>query len=180
MLGEETFHPDTRALLAYGRALAGIGAAPTGGGAASLAGRMFVLDRLHSGRLQVRTFGADLIALFGRDLRDGDIRDLFWAPDQTMLAAFVAAIETANEPGVARLMAETDDLRRLGAEMLLTPLRSDGHQSDRLLGLFQPLGGETLLQGRPLARLKLGALHPPFARPQAAPKGGLKLVVSNE
>jgi hypothetical protein len=78
-----------------------------------------------------------------------------------------------------RLLGETQDARRLGAEMLLTPLRTEIHQTDRLLGLFQPLGGEALLQGRPLVRLKIGALHPPFAR-QPAPSGGLKLVVNND
>jgi len=178
MLGEETFHPDTRALLSYGRALAGIGSAPTGGGAAGLAGRLFVLDRLASDRLHVRTFGADLVHLFGRDLREADLRALFFDPDQALLSAFVMAVEAANEPGVARLMAETSDGRRLGAELLLTPLRSDAHKADRLLGLFQPLGGEGLLEGRPITRLKLGALHPPFARAPAP--SGLKLVVNND
>lgn len=179
MLGEETFHPDTRALLGYGRALAGIGAAPPNSGAAGLAGRLFVVDRMTSGRLQVRTFGADLITLFGTDLRDTDWQALFLQPDQVLLAALIAAIEAANQPGVSRLIAETEDHRRIGAELLLTPLRTEGQQNDRLLGLFQPLGGETLLQGRPLKHLKLGALHPPFARPPA-PAAGLKLVVNNE
>lgn len=179
MLGEETFHPDTRALLAYGRALAGIGAAPPGGGAASLAGRLFVVDRQSSGRLAVRTFGAELIHLFGRDLRDTDLKALFLAQDQALLTALIAAIEDASEPGVMRTLGETEDGRRLGAEVLLTPLRSDGHQADRLLGMIQPLGGEALLEGRPLIRLKIGALHPPFARPPA-PTGGLKLVVNND
>lgn len=179
MVGEESFHPDTRALLSYGRALSGIGTAPPGGGAASLAGRLFVIDRLPSGRLQVRTFGSDLVTLFGADLRDADLRDLFLPADQLLLAAFIGAVEAANEPGVARLLGETKDARRLGAEMLLTPLRTEVHQTDRLLGLFQPLGGEALLQGRPLIQLKIGALHPPFARPPA-PTSGLKLVVSND
>ena len=60
MTGEETFHPDTRALLAYGRALAGVAeAAPKtpAGGADRLAERLFVVDRMGDGRLQVRTFG---------------------------------------------------------------------------------------------------------------------------
>jgi hypothetical protein len=178
MLGEECFHPDTRALLSYGRALSGIGTTPPGGGAASLAGRLFVIDRLVSGRLQVRTFGSELVTLFGSDLRDSDLRALFLPADQTLLAAFVAAVEAVNEPGVLRAVAETGDGRRLGAELLLTPLRSEGQQADRLLGLFQPLGGESLLDGRPLKRVKLGALHPPFAR-EPLP-GGLKLVVNND
>jgi hypothetical protein len=179
MLGEETFHPDTRALLSYGRALAGIGSAPAGSGAAGLAGRLFVIDRLASGRMQVRTFGTDLVTLFGRDLRDSDLKDFFFPPDQALIGALAGAVEAANEPGVARLIAETPDARRLGVELLLTPLRSEAHQADRLLGLFQPLGGEGLLEGRPIARLKIGAMHPPYAR-APTPSGGLKLVVNND
>ena len=55
-MGEETFHPDTRALLAYGRALAGSGAAPKKGGADQVLERLFVIERMKDGRWPVRTF----------------------------------------------------------------------------------------------------------------------------
>ncbi len=70
MLGEETFHPDTRALLAYGRALAGAGAAPKKGGADQVLERLFVIERMKDGRLPIRTFGSELITLFGADMRE--------------------------------------------------------------------------------------------------------------
>ena len=57
MMGEETFHPDTRALLAYGRALAGAaGAAPKKGGAEQVLERLFVIERTKDGRMPIRTF----------------------------------------------------------------------------------------------------------------------------
>ena len=52
MMGEETFHPDTRALLAYGRALAGAtGATPKKGGADQVLERLFVIERTKDGRM---------------------------------------------------------------------------------------------------------------------------------
>jgi hypothetical protein len=64
----------------------------------------------------------------------------------------------------------------LGAEILLTPLKVDHMQGTRYLGLFQPLGGEPFLNGRPIQLMRLGSLHPPAAK---APKG-MRLVVVND
>jgi hypothetical protein len=178
MTGEETFHPDTRALLAYGRALAGLGDPPPrqhGQNADRLAERLFVVDRAGE-RLLVRTFGAELIALFGADLRDRDLVALWPMADRRLVQAFVAAVADAGQPGILRVAAETEDGARLGAELLLTPLRTHVAATDRYLGLFQPLGGEALLAGKALVRLRLGALHPPEARMVPPPP---RLVVSN-
>ena len=179
MTGEETFHPDTRALLAYGRALAGQGDPQPkvqGGGADRLAERLFVFDRTGDGRMLVRTFGVELVALFGRDLRDQDFMALWADTDQPLLRAFVGAIDAAGQPGVVRAEAEAHGGQRLGAEILLTPLRTPPASADRYLGLFQPLGGEVFVSGQTLDGLRLGSLHPPQTR---APAANLRLVVSN-
>jgi hypothetical protein len=176
MMGEETFHPDTRALLAYGRALAGAGAPPKKGGADQVLERLFVIERKQTGRLPVRTFGMELVTLFGADMRDHDFAHLFLAPDLAMLNAMMDACEQANEPGIARVTGETACGRHLGAEILLTPLKVDTNLGNRFLGLFQSLGGEGFLDGRPLRLLRLGSLHPPAAK---APKG-MRLVVVND
>lgn len=176
MMGEETFHPDTRALLAYGRALAGAGVAPKKGGADHVLERLFVIERAKDGRLPIRTFGSELVKLFGRDLHEHDFARFFLAPDLAMVNALIAACEAAGEPGILRVTAETTCGKMLAAEMLLTPLKVDGHFQDRFLGLFQSLGGETFLAGRQIQRLRLGSLHPPEAK---APKG-MRLVVVND
>lgn len=175
MMGEETFHPDTRALLAYGRALAGAAEPPKKGGADHVLERLFVVERSADGRLPIRTFGAELVKLFGRDLREHNLAHFFLPPDLTLVNALIGASLAAGEPGVARLTAETSEGRKLGVEMLLTPLRIDGSQSNRLLGMFQPLGGEPFLNGQDVRLLRLGSLHPPAAK---APKG-MRLVVVN-
>ena len=176
MMGEETFHPDTRALLAYGRALAGAGAPPKKGGADQVLERLFVIERKSDNRLPIRTFGTELVNLFGADLREHDFARFFLAPDLAMLQALIGACSAAGEPGIARVTAETACSKQLGAEILLTPLKVDATLGDRYLGLFQSLGGEAFLDDRPIRFMRLGSIHPPMAK---APKG-MRLVVVND
>lgn len=176
MLGEETFHPDTRALLAYGRALAGAGAAPKKGGADQVLERLFVIERTQDSRMPIRTFGKDLITLFGRDLRDHDFSRLMLAPDLNLVNALIDACAAAGEPGIIRVIATTGSGKALGAEVLLTPLKVDHALGNRFLGLFQPLGGQNFLDGDVIQLLKLGSLHPPAAK---MPKA-MRLVVVND
>jgi hypothetical protein len=176
MLGEETFHPDTRALLAYGRALAGAGAPPKKGGADQVLERLFVVQRMKDGRLPFRTFGAELVTLFGRDLKDHDLSHFFLAADLALIRALIDACDAAGEPGIARVTAETARGRSLGAEILLTPLKVDAALGDRFLGLFQALGGEPFLDGSVIRRMRVGSLHPPAAKAPA----GMRLVVVND
>jgi hypothetical protein len=176
MMGEETFHPDTRALLAYGRALAGASTPPRKGGADQVLERLLVIERMKEGRLPIRTFGADLVRLFGRDLKEHDFGSLFLEPDLRLLNALIDACAAAGEPGIARVTAEAAGGGQLGAELLLTPLKVDAMLGARFLGMFQALGGETFLDGRPIRLLRLGSLHPPVAK---APKG-MRLVVVND
>ena len=176
MLGEETFHPDTRALLAYGRALAGTAEAPKKGGADQVLERLFVLERTSDGRLPIRTFGTELVDIFGRDMREHDFQRFFLAPDLALVNALIDACTAANEPGILRVTADTACGKMLGAEILITPLKVDHQLGHRFLGMFQMLGGESFLGGRPIQRLRLGSLHPPAAK---APKG-MRLVVVND
>lgn len=175
-MGEETFHPDTRALLTYGRALAGAGASPKKGGADHVIERLFVIERKKDGRLPIRTFGAELVNIFGRDLKEHDLSRHFLAPDLAMIHALIQACEDAGEPGIVRVIAETACGKRLGAEMLLTPLKVDGALGNRFLGLFQSLGGETFLDGAPIQLLRIGSLHPPTAKTRKR----MRLVVVND
>ena len=176
MMGEETFHPDTRALLTYGRALAGAGVTPKKGGADHVLERLFVIERKKDGRLPIRTFGAELVSLFGRDLKEHDLSRYFLAPDLAMIHAMIQACDEAGEPGIVRIKAETASGKILSAEMLITPLKVDRALGDRYLGLFQALGGEAFLDGSPVQLLRIGSLHPPTAK---MPKG-MRLVVVND
>jgi hypothetical protein len=177
MMGEETFHPDTRALLAYGRALAGSRVAPKKGRADHVLERLFVIERKADGRWPVRSFGADLVKVFGRDLKEHDFARLWLDSDRKLIAALIDASASAGEPAIARVVAENALGKKLGAEILLTPLKVEAQFGERFLGLFQSLGGDAFVSDNPLIRLKIGSLHPPEAR---LPKQGVRLVVSND
>jgi hypothetical protein len=178
MMGEETFHPDTRALLTYGRALATGVAQPVKRKrrADHVIERLFVIERTKDGRWPVRTFGADLAKLFGRDLREHDFAHFWLEPDRKLLTALIDACAAAGEPGIARIIAETANGGRLGAEILLTPLKVEQPLGERYLGLFQTLGGEAFLDAQAIQLLRVGSLHPPQAK---APRG-MRLVVDND
>jgi hypothetical protein len=176
MIGEETFHPDTRALLGYGRVLAGAGRSPKKGAADHVLRRVFVIEPMADGRLPIRSFGEELVTVFGRDLNHHDLRVLFLEPDRKLLHALIEACIVAGEPGVARVTASGAEGARIDGEMLLTPLKIDDSLGRRFLGLFQPLGGEPFLLGQPLKLLRIGSLHPPLAKEPRS----MRLVVDNE
>jgi hypothetical protein len=176
MTGEETFHPDTRALLAYGRALAGAGAPPKKGAADHVLDRLFVIERAKDGRLPMRTFGRELVDVFGRDLKEHDFAHLFLAPDLGMVNALLDACAAAEEPGIARVTAHYSGGGVLGGEILLTPLKVDVALGVRFLGMFQALGGACFTEGASIQMLRLGSLHPP---PAKTPKS-VRLVVVND
>jgi len=176
MTGEETFHPDTRALLAYGRALAGAGVSPKKGQADHVLDRLFVLERAVGGRWPLRVFGDDLARLFSRDLKDHDFAALWHEPDRRLMSALIDAARDAREPAIARVYAYTACGRKIAAEILLTPLKVEPQFGERFLGMFQSLGGHAFLEGRPIVRLTIGSLHPPEAKPPAR----MRLVVSND
>ena len=92
------------------------------------------------------------------------------------MGALIEACTAAGAPAVARVAAETMCGRTLGAEVLITPLKVDAFLGNRFLAMFQTLGGENFLGGRPIQRLRLGSLHPPLAK---APMG-MRLVVVND
>lgn len=175
-LTDEPFHPDTRSLLEYGRAIAAGKSPPSIKTADKLADRLFVIDGVAEGRANFLTFGSELITLFKRDLRRSDLLDLFLAPDRAMMRALLASITAANQPGVACVVAHTKCGIQIAVEILATPLARGVLSGERLLGLIQPLGGEGLLGDRAISQLRLTSVFPPLAR---EPVKRLRLVVNN-
>ena len=177
-MNETSFHPDTQALLDYGRAIAAGENPPSIRSADGLADRLFVIDGVSEERSTFLTFGAELMVLFRRDLRRTQLRDLFLDADQKMLVALLSAISAANQPGVALAMGETASGMQVGIELLATPLAKGVLAGERLLGLMQPLGGEGFLKEERIVRMRLISLHPPLAK--LPTPTGLRLVVSND
>ena len=95
-----------------------------------------------------------------------------------MMSAFLDAVQLDSAPGVIRGRGETMTGQRVELELTLMPLAKQSEQTDnqRLLGLYQTLGGEAFLKGRPVWRHRISMLVPPDTR-LAEPR--LKLVASN-
>lgn len=175
MQQDHTFHPDTRLLLAYGRTLAGRPAPGNPPKAPHVLDRLAIVERCGDGRFPLRTFGAELAGVFGRDWKEQDFADLFLGPDWRLMSALFAAAAEAGEPAVARVKGETACGMALGLEIVVMPLRLETPIGERFLCLLQPLGGEAFLDGRPLVRLRAVSLHPPSAK--APPR--MQVVVRN-
>lgn len=175
-LNDEPFHPDTRALLDYGLAIASGRTPPAVNAADKLGDRLFVIDGVKDHRANFLTFGSELVALFRRDLRRTELLDLFLPADRALMRALIGAVSSANQPGVACCAAEAQDGTKVGIEILLTPLAKGVLSGERLLGLMQPLGGEGFLGAAAITRLRVMSLFPPAARERQRP---IRLVVSN-
>ncbi len=181
---DRSIHPNTRVLLdAWQR----MSANPTEHAAygprahdhPALLGSLFVLQCEQPDTWTFRTVGDTLTTLLGRDVTDHSFLNLWTGPDRGMTESFIQSVQADGTPGLIRGRGETLTGQRVEVEISLAPL-ANTEQPDappRLLGLYQTLGGEPLLQGRPIWRHRISTLTPPGGQ-MDAPK--LTLVVSND
>lgn len=182
-MNDRSIHPNTKVLLDAWRRLnahaAHIqGEAPRVNDHPGLVERLFVIENKRDGAWLFRTAGGSLTSLLGRQLINHDFLSLWTGPDRPMMSAFLEAVQLDGAPGVARGRGETLTGQRVEIELTLMPLAKQTERADRhrLLGLYQTLGGEPLLKGRPVWRHRISMLVPPDTR---MPGPQLKLVASN-
>ena len=179
---ERSIHPNSRILLDAWRRMS---ADPEGHGATGpkttdhpdLMGRLFVIQATDEGGWVFRSAGESLNALLGKTLADQSFLDLWTGPDRAMIEGFLSAVRLNGAPGMIRGRGETLTGQRVELELSLAPLSGLGAQTTppRLLGLYQTLGGENMLKGRPVWRHRVSAILPPDTR-VASPQ--LKLVAN--
>jgi hypothetical protein len=180
---DRSIHPNTRTLLDAWRrmhadpkshALSG----PDAGDHENLIDRIFVIEQRQDQSWLVRTAGTALNALVGRNLANNNYLDLWTGPDRAMMAAFLEAIRFDGAPGVVRGRGETLNGERVDLEITLMPLSAETGRSPRLrmLGLYQTLGNDQMMPGKPVFRHRISMLVPPDTRRAGAP---LRLVASN-
>ncbi|MGR4864154.1 PAS domain-containing protein [Caulobacter sp. LARHSG274] len=152
------FHPSTERLIDYWRNRAGDDGLPARasvnpGDFLDLLPQVFILGRDGLGRYPVRLAGGFVSDLHARDLRGEDALGL-WALSHRL------EVKSALE--VARRRAEplviTADIRAVGApsvgmEVLLAPMTGADGETDRFLGLYQPIAMIQRLMGRPASAL---------------------------
>jgi hypothetical protein len=168
---DRSIHPNTRVLLdAWRRMQANPQShgltGPDASEHASLIDRIFVVDQREDLSWLVRTSGTTLNALVGRNLVNHNYLDLWTGPDRAMMAAFLEAIRIDGAPGVIRGRGETLNGERVELEISLMPLSAEAGRSrrQRMLGLYQTLGGEDMLAGKPVFRHRVSMLVPPDTR----------------
>ena len=84
-----------------------------------------------------------------------------------------------RQPAIVRACAENLTGERIDVELILAPLAQPAQMDGgpRVLGLYQTLGGDHRLKGRPVWRHRVTAIFPPDVR-ESEPR--VKLVASND
>ncbi len=177
---ERSVHPNTRVLIdAWRRMSADPSAHALNGPRAddhpTLINRLFVLQMVKSGEYLISTAGDDMERMLGRPVQDTPFLNLWTGPDRLMMSAFLDAVRLDGNPGIVRGRGETLTGQRVELEITLAPLArvSEKIQLPRMLGLYQTLGGENMLGGRPVFRHRISMLVPPDLKNEPA---ALKLV----
>ncbi|MEM5518383.1 PAS domain-containing protein [Henriciella sp. AS95] len=180
---DRTLHPNSQTLLtAWQRMHA---ASPDGSAAPAtrdhpdLVSRLFVIQDAGESDWVFRTAGDQIQSSLGRQLTDHNFLNFWAGHDRAMLELFLKSILEERLPGVVRGRGESLTGERVDLELILAPLAKPPHQDGgaRILGLYQTLGGEVFLRGRPVWRHRVTALFPPDS---GKPEPHLKLVASND
>jgi hypothetical protein len=143
-------HPASRELHAYWDRLRGARAAPSQSrfdpaALSTVLGSLFVLDAVPERGFPFRLAGTRVCDLFGRELREQPLLELFAEADRTALGDTLAAVVDDAAVAVARVEAPTEKISgRVEAECLLLPLRPEGRAPLRLIGSLGILEGGAL------------------------------------
>ena len=168
---EKSIHPNSRVIIDAWRRMRAHPSHNFAGGPKirehpEIVSNIFVIQSMQDGAWPFRTTGERLERLLGRELRDHDFRDLWTGPDKEMVTALLHAIRVDGSPGFIRARGESLNAQRVDVELTLLPLVLSSRHGvqPRFLGLYQPLGGESLLKGRPVWRHRLSMIAPPDSR----------------
>lgn len=144
-----------------------------------LISRLFVIQEAGDNDWAFRTAGTQIETSLGRQLADYNFLGFWRGPDRDMLGLLLTSAVQERQPAIVRASAENLTGERVDVEMILAPLaqppRTDG--GPRVLGLYQTIGSDHRLKGRPVWRHRLTAIYPPDVR-NTEPR--VKLVASND
>lgn len=145
-------HPASRELHAYWDRLRGARAAPDQSrvdpaALSGVLGSLFVLDAESERGFPFRLAGTRICDLFGRELRERPLLELFAEADRGSIRDTVTAVVDDAAVAVAGVEAATEKVSgRIEAELLLLPLRHEGPSRSRLIGSLGILEGGALAE----------------------------------
>ena len=180
---DRTLHPNSQTLLSAWQRMnstdTDIASGPTTRDHPDLVSRLFVMQDVGEGDWVFRTAGQQLQSYLGRELADHNFLNFWAGHDRNMLDLLLRTITEERTPGIVRGRGESLTGERVDIELILAPLAQPPHLEGgtRVLGLYQTLGGEAFLRGRPIWRHRLTAIFPPDSG-KCEPR--LKLVANND
>lgn len=149
---DRTAHPNTHIMLEAWRRMEqapmeGLSSPVRPGEPTALIQNIFVLREAGPEAWTFRTAGEALVNYFGKQICDENFMDLWLGADRDLARSVISAIVAESGPGLIRARGETLVGRQLHVEIALAPLPSPPGTSRRILGHYQPLGGEALASG---------------------------------
>lgn len=152
------FHPSTQRLIDYWRDRKGDALAPARadinpGDFADLLPQVFIVGREHLGRMPFRLTGGFLTDLHARDLRGEDLLSLWALSHRLELKSSLEIARRRRQPVVATADIRAHGVPSVGMEVLFAPLRGASGETDRFLGIYQPVAMMQRLEGRPAYEL---------------------------
>ncbi|EJL24721.1 hypothetical protein PMI01_04599 [Caulobacter sp. AP07] len=158
------FHPSTQRLIDYWRGRAVNDAVPTRasvnpGDFLDLLPQVFILGRDGVGRYPVRLAGGFVTDLHARDLRGEDALGLWALSHRLEVKSALEVARRRGEPVVVTADIRAVGVPSVGMEVLFAPMTGMDGQTDRLLGLYQPIAMIQRLMGRPASELGVRAIR---------------------
>lgn len=138
--------------------------------------QVFMLGRDGDGEETFRLSGGLVADLHGRDQRGVNFYTLWSKLDRPQIAAALARSRWAAAPAVVVVDAFSARGDSIGLELCLAPLLGPSGQTDRTLGLYQPISTVARLMGAPIQNLAIRRIV--FAE-DAQARPALRLVVDN-
>ena len=118
----------------------------------NLLSRLFILQRADADHHVFRLAGTGVCDLYRREFRDQNFLSLWQGFDRDHMRALLEAAIIGPAPASALISAITLEGNAIDAEISLFPLNGTHGQTDRILGLFQPLDDIGVLNKRPIVR----------------------------
>ncbi|PWE17471.1 PAS domain-containing protein [Marinicauda salina] len=126
---------------------------------AGLLAHIFMLRRMDRDHHVFRIAGTGVCRLHNREFKDQNFLSLWSGQDRAHMTALLEGALAAPAPAFAVADALAIDGRSVEVEVSLFPLRGPEGVVDRCLGLYQPIGPDSL-GGRPVIRHVVKELHP--------------------
>lgn len=152
------FHPSTELLIDYWRDRKGDAPAPARadidpGDFRDLLPQVFIAGRERLGRMPFRLTGGFVSDLHARDLRGQDLLSLWALSHRLELKSALEVARRRCQPVVVTADIRAQGVPSVGMEVLFAPLRGAQGETDRFLGLYQPIAMIQRLEGRPAHEL---------------------------